>query len=110
MLPACTTARRAVVRRIVHGVPDDRRPRRLRTSCSPTARRRAGGCGHALELRAYRADGVVQLDWWFDARSFEAYTVEELAEQFPLALIELTSEATPPCRHRRAGGRLTERR
>ncbi|MDT5073058.1 MAG: hypothetical protein QOH82_2378, partial [Mycobacterium sp.] len=26
----------------------------------------------------------------------ESYTVQELAEQFPLALIELTSEATPP--------------
>jgi hypothetical protein len=52
--------------------------------------------GHLLELRAYRRGDVVALDWWFDARSFESYTVEELAEQFPLALIELTSEATPP--------------
>jgi hypothetical protein len=53
------------------------------------------GLRHALELRAYRADGLVQLDWWYDTRSFEAYTVEELAEQMPLALIELTSEAMP---------------
>ena len=49
----------------------------------------------------HRADGLVQLDWWYDTRSFDAYTVEELAEQFPLALIEMTSEApaaarTPP--------------
>lgn len=51
--------------------------------------------GHALELRAYRSDGVVQLDLWFDARRFEAYTIEELAEQFPQALIEITSEAIP---------------
>ena len=51
---------------------------------------------HALELRAYRADGLVQLDWWYDTRSFDAYTVEELTEQLPLALIELTSEAMPP--------------
>ena len=50
---------------------------------------------YALELRAYRADGLVQLDWWYDTRSFDAYTVEELAEQLPLALIELTSEAVP---------------
>ena len=53
------------------------------------------GLRHALELRAYRADDLVQLDWWYDTRSFDAYTVEELAEQLPLALIELTSEAMP---------------
>lgn len=50
---------------------------------------------HALEICAHRADGVVALDWWYDTRSFDAYTVEELAEQLPLALIELTSEASP---------------
>lgn len=55
----------------------------------------APGLRHALELRAYRADGLVQLDWWYDTRSFDSYTVEELAEQLPLALIELTSEAMP---------------
>ena len=53
------------------------------------------GLRHALELRAYRADGLVQLDWWYDTRSFDAYTIEELTEQLPLALIELTSEAMP---------------
>lgn len=53
------------------------------------------GLRHALELHAYRADGLVQLDWWYDTRSFDSYTVEELAEQLPLALIELTSEAMP---------------
>lgn len=53
------------------------------------------GLRHALELRAYRADDLVHLDWWYDTRSFDAYTVEELAEQLPLALIELTSEAMP---------------
>lgn len=51
--------------------------------------------GHALELRAYRSEGLIQLDLWFDTRRFAAYTVEELAEQFPLALIEITSEAIP---------------
>jgi hypothetical protein len=52
--------------------------------------------GHALELRSYRSDGRVQLDWWYDARRFEEYTVQELAEQYPLALIELTSEDSLP--------------
>ena len=51
--------------------------------------------GHALELRAYRSDGLVQLDLWFDTRRFETYTIEELAEQFPQALIAITSEAIP---------------
>jgi hypothetical protein len=53
------------------------------------------GLRHSLELRAYRADELVQLDWWYDTRCFDPYTVVELAEQLPLALIELTSEASP---------------
>jgi hypothetical protein len=52
--------------------------------------------GHLLELHAYRRGEVLVLDWWFDTRSFEPYTVEELAEQLPYALINLTSEATAP--------------
>lgn len=50
---------------------------------------------HRLEvhtrLDAEPADTIV-VDWWYDTRSFDAATVDELAEQFPLALIELTSE------------------
>jgi hypothetical protein len=52
--------------------------------------------GHALEIRAYRRDGVLVLDWWYDARRFEAYTVKELAEQFSYGLVGLTSEASWP--------------
>jgi hypothetical protein len=51
--------------------------------------------GHALELRAYRSNGLVQLDLWFDVRRFAAYTIEELADQLPQTLIEITSEAIP---------------
>jgi hypothetical protein len=51
--------------------------------------------GHALELRVYRAGEHLQMDWWYDTRRLDPYTVEELTEQFPLALIELTSEAIP---------------
>jgi hypothetical protein len=54
------------------------------------------GLRHTLELRAYRANDLVQLDWWYNTRSFDRHTIEELAEQLPLALIELTSEAMPP--------------
>ena len=51
--------------------------------------------GHALEVRAYRRNGLVQLDLWFDTRRFEEYTIAELIEQFPNALIEVCSEAVP---------------
>jgi hypothetical protein len=50
----------------------------------------------ALQLCASRRDDLVQLDWWYDSRRFDSYTVEELAEQFSLSLIELTSEAAAP--------------
>lgn len=86
------------VRHLVRGVPDDPRSQPVSSvlfAGGPTAATRAH-LGHVLELRAYRDGDVLALDWWFDARSFEPYTVRELSEQFPLALIELTSEATPP--------------
>ncbi|BCI53780.1 hypothetical protein NIIDNTM18_30580 [Mycolicibacterium litorale] len=51
--------------------------------------------GHALELRAYRDGGIMQVDWWFDSHRFDHATIQEFAEQFPFALIELTSEAAP---------------
>jgi phthiocerol/phenolphthiocerol synthesis type-I polyketide synthase E len=54
------------------------------------------GLGHALQLRIYRAAGLLRLDWWYDIRRMDRSTVEELTEQFPFALIELTSEAIPP--------------
>jgi hypothetical protein len=52
--------------------------------------------GHFLEVHAHVAGDELALEWWYDTRSFEPYTVQELAEQFPYAMIELTSEATPP--------------
>jgi hypothetical protein len=58
--------------------------------------------GHALEVRVYRtADGHVHMDWWYDTRRLDRYTVEEMTEQFPLALIDLTSDAVPPIREPR---------
>jgi hypothetical protein len=86
------------VRHIVHGVPDDPRSQPVSNvlfANGSTAATRTH-LGHVLELRAYRDGDVIALDWWFDARSFEPYTVQELSEQFALALIGLTSEATPP--------------
>ena len=54
------------------------------------------GLGYALELRVCRADGLLHLDWWFDTNRFDRYTIEELIEQFPLALFEMTSDAAAP--------------
>jgi hypothetical protein len=54
------------------------------------------GLGYALELRVYRTDGLLHLDWWYDTTRFDRYTVEELTEQFPLALFEMTSDAAAP--------------
>jgi hypothetical protein len=54
------------------------------------------GLGYALELRVYRTDGLLHLDWWYDTSQFDPYTVEELTEQFPLALFEMTSDAVAP--------------
>jgi hypothetical protein len=54
------------------------------------------GLGYALELRVYRTDGQLHLDWWYDTTRFDRYTIEELTEQFPLALFEMTSDAAAP--------------
>ena len=54
------------------------------------------GLGYALELRVYRTDGQLHLDWWYDSSRFDRYTVEELTEQFPFALFEMTSDAVAP--------------
>lgn len=54
------------------------------------------GLGYALELRVYRMDGLLHLDWWYDTTRFDRYTIEELMEQFPLALFEMTSDAGAP--------------
>ncbi|MDR3662125.1 MAG: hypothetical protein P4L86_17390 [Mycobacterium sp.] len=56
------------------------------------------GPAHTLELRAYRDVDVLHLDWWYARQQFEPYTVEELAEQFALGVIELASEAVPVAR------------
>lgn len=39
----------------------------------------------------HAGDTHLRIDWSYDTRSFDRYTVEELADQFPLALIEVTS-------------------
>jgi hypothetical protein len=53
---------------------------------------RAGQCEHSLSVHVHSdAETATRLDWRFDSRGFDHCTVHELAEQFPLALIEVTS-------------------
>lgn len=54
------------------------------------------GLGHALEVRVYSSADELHVDWWYDTARFDSYTVEELTEQFGLALIEMTSDAAAP--------------
>lgn len=54
--------------------------------------------GYALAVGVYRTGDLLHMDWWYDSRRLDQGTVAELTEQFPLALIELTSEASPPSR------------
>jgi hypothetical protein len=85
------------LRRTVHGVPDDPHAQPLSGilfAYEPEPE--PAGLGHLLELYAYRRGGVLVLDWWYDAPSFERHTIQELSEQLPYALIELTSEAAAP--------------
>ncbi|MHA0287114.1 hypothetical protein ACXYX3_11745 [Mycobacterium sp. C3-094] len=50
----------------------------------------------ALQIHVRRTADALQVDWTYDAARFDAYSVEELAEQFGLALIEITSDAGAP--------------
>ncbi|MEE6163624.1 MULTISPECIES: hypothetical protein [unclassified Mycolicibacterium] len=48
--------------------------------------------GYLLSLHVHPDSGAgLQLEWTYDTRGFDPATVAELAEQFPLALIEVTS-------------------
>ena len=51
-----------------------------------------------LELRVSRdvEHAALRLEWWYDTAHLDPYSVEEMVEQFPLALIEITSDAAAP--------------
>lgn len=51
------------------------------------------GLGHALELRVYRASGVLHLDWWYDSRRLGHTDVESFARQYSAALLAITRDA-----------------
>lgn len=48
--------------------------------------------GYLLSLHVHPDSGTgLQLEWTYDTRAFDPATVAELTEQFPFALIEVTS-------------------
>ncbi|ANI39831.1 hypothetical protein [Mycolicibacterium vaccae] len=55
-----------------------------------------GPSARALELRVQRVHDLLRIDWWYDESRLDAYSVQEMAEQFPLAVIEITSDAAAP--------------
>lgn len=50
----------------------------------------------ALQVNIRRVGDALQVDWTYDACRLDGYSVEEMAEQFGLALIEITSDAGAP--------------
>lgn len=86
------------IHQVVYGVPNDHRMQAESDILFVygDAASDLAGAGHLLELRAHRSGDVIVLDWRYDTRSFESYTVQELSEQFSHGLIELTSEVTAP--------------
>lgn len=71
-----------------------------------TVRDKVPGLGHAIELRAYRAAGVLHCDWWYDSRRIPRHTVEALVDHFPLALTELVAQALASSRAESGGATL----
>ena len=51
------------------------------------------GLGHAVELRVYRAAGVLHLDWWYDSRRIDPARAGSLADAFSTTVMGLTREA-----------------
>ena len=51
------------------------------------------GLGHAMEVRVYRSSGVLQLDWWYDARRLESAAAESLADGYSNTLMALARGA-----------------
>jgi phthiocerol/phenolphthiocerol synthesis type-I polyketide synthase E len=74
-------------------LPSDAVPVQFDADTAMPVRDAIPGLGHAIELRVYRSAGVLNLDWWYDARRVESATAQSLADGFVKALMELIREA-----------------
>ena len=71
----------------------DEAPVQFDADTAMSVREEIPGFGHAIELRVYRCDGVLHLDWWYDTRRIESAVGGVARRAVPGALIELTREA-----------------
>jgi phthiocerol/phenolphthiocerol synthesis type-I polyketide synthase E len=74
-------------------VSADEAPVRFDADTALPVREAIPGLGHALELRVYRAAGVLHLDWWYDSRRVDPAVVRSVAEGFSTAVMALVREA-----------------
>lgn len=72
--------------------PDDA-PVRFDADTAMPIRDALPGLGHAIELRVYRAAGVLHIDWWYDNRRLGPTDVESFARQYSAAVLEITRDA-----------------
>ncbi len=68
-------------------------PVRFDTDAAMPVRETIPGLGHAVELRVYRAGGVLHTDWWYDSRRADPAVVQALAAGFATAATDLVAEA-----------------
>jgi phthiocerol/phenolphthiocerol synthesis type-I polyketide synthase E len=78
---------------MIPDLPPREGPVQFDLDSSMPVRDKVPGLGHAIEVRVYRAAGVLHCDWWYDTRRLPTATVEALVTQFPVALNELITEA-----------------
>ena len=64
----------------------------LDTDTAMPVRETVPGLGHAVELRVYRAAGVLHLDWWYDTRRLDP-TAGFARPAFAATVVEFTREA-----------------
>jgi phthiocerol/phenolphthiocerol synthesis type-I polyketide synthase E len=74
-------------------VPAGDAPVQFDSNTATAVREAVPGLGHALELREYRLDSCLHVDWWYDSRRIDPARAESLAEVFSKALMELTRAA-----------------
>ncbi len=73
-------------------VSSDEAPVQFDVDTARALREAVPGFGHAVELRVYRCNGVLHLDWWYDHRRVESSMAESLADGLSNALMDLTRE------------------
>lgn len=83
---------------VVPEFPVGEAPVRLDHDAAMPLRDRIPGLGHAIEVRVYRAGGVLHCDWWYDARRLERSSVDALVHHFASNIGDLVADAVAATR------------